>query len=224
MANVIIFGTGRGADVAFRYLAKDSPHKICGFTVEKPYLKSESFNGLPVVDFDVVQAVYPPDKYKMFVPLGFNRMNQMRYEKYMSAKNKGYGFISYVSSSVKSIDEVNVGENCLILENQSINLDVKIGNNVVLWSGNHIGDCTIIKDHAWLSSHVCIAGSVTIESFCFLGNNCTISNKITIAEKSFIGAGALITKDTTEKGVYLAAGATKSPFDSERFFRMINID
>ena len=38
MANVIIFGTGRGADVAFRYITSDSPHKVCGFTVDKEYL------------------------------------------------------------------------------------------------------------------------------------------------------------------------------------------
>ncbi len=224
MAKVIIFGIGRGADVAFRYLIKDSPHHICAFTVEKQYLKETKFHNLPIIDFDIIETVYPPGEYEMFVPLGFKNLNKIRQEKYMRAKQKGYAFISYVSSTIPHIENLKVGENCFILEGQTINLDVTIGNNVTIWSGNHIGDCSVIKDHNWLSSHVCISGEVIIESFCFLGNNSTISNQVTIAPLSFIGANALITKNTVEGGVYLASGAPKSPLNSNRFMGLIDFD
>lgn len=224
MTKVIIFGIGRGADVAFRYLIKDSPHHICAFTVEKQYLKETTFHGLPIIDFDIIETIYPPGEYKMFIPLGFKYLNKIRQEKYMKAKQKGYAFISYVSSTIPHIENLKVGENCFILDGQTINLDVTIGNNVTIWSGNHIGDCSVIKDHNWLSSHVCISGDVTIESFCFLGNNSTISNQVTIAPHSFIGANALITKNTVEGGVYLASGAPKSPLNSDRFMSLIDFD
>lgn len=223
MAKVVIFGTGEGADIAFRYITADSPHDICGFTVDKDRLTVTEFHGLAVVDFENVESVFPTAEYKMFVPLGFQGMNKLRYKKYSEAQDKGYQFISYISSSIPRIEEFDIGDNCLILENQSINLDASIGNNVVMWSGNHVGNHAAIRDHTWLSSHVSINSHVTIESFCFLGSNSTISNNITIARNSFIGANVLITQDTVENGVYLAQGAKKSPFESEKFMSAFKI-
>lgn len=221
MSKVIIFGTGRGADTAFRYISKDSPHQVCAFTADKRYLKESSFNGLPVVAFEEVETVFPPQEYKMFIPLGYDMMNRLRFQKYSEAKGKGYDFISYVSSTIPKIEELNVGENCFILENQSINLDVKIGNNVTIWSCNQIGDSTVIMDHCWISSHACIAGNVTINPFCIIGINASISHNVTIAEECFIGANALIAKDTAPKGVYVVENTPKSPLSSDKFMAIM---
>ena len=221
MADVIIFGTGRGANVAYRYISGDTAHNICAFTVDEAYITHNEFMGLPVVDFNSICLKYPPDRYKMFIPLGFERMNMLRSEKYFAAKAMGYEFISYVSSTIKMIDKIEIGENCFILDNTTINFDVKIGNNVTIWSGCQLGDNTIIEDHNWLSSHVCLSGGVVINSFCFFGNNSTVSHNINISERSFIGAATYINKDTVPGGVYAVSGATKHPFDSERFIQMI---
>ncbi len=202
MSKVILFGGGRGADVAYRYLKNDSDHEICGFTVDGAYYQEKSFKGMPVVPFEEVTRHFPPDQYKMLVFLGFQQMNHLRAQKYLAAKKKGYSFISYVSSRAYSLEPVKVGENCFIMEGQCINLDVRIGNNVVLWSCNHIGDKTVIGDHVWLSSHVTIASDVKIEDYSFLGINATVSNHVTIAPDTFIGAGAFISHNTKKGGVY----------------------
>ena len=221
MSNIVIFGTGRGSDVAYRYISKDSPHKVCGFTVDKEYRNTDEFNGLPVVDFEDVTEKFPTDKFKIFVPLGFEEMNRLRYQKYNEAKEKGYSFISYVHSGITQIEPIEVGENCFILENQSINLDVKIGNNVVIWSSNQIGDSTVIKDNCWISSQVCIAGNVTIEPFCIIGINASISHNITVAEESYIGANALIAKDTEPKSVHVIGGTKKAALTSDKFMAIM---
>jgi acyl-[acyl carrier protein]--UDP-N-acetylglucosamine O-acyltransferase len=96
-----------------------------------------------------------------------------------------------------------VGENCFILEDNTIQPFVTIGNNVTMWSGNHIGHDSIIEDHCFISSHVVVSGHVHIRPYCFLGVNCTLRNSITLAPESLIGAGAIIMKDTVEKGVYV---------------------
>ena len=61
-----------------------------------------------------------------------------------AAKAKGYRCISYVHSRHYSLEGVTVGENCFILDDQIFNLDVSIGDNVTIWSGNHIGDRTVV--------------------------------------------------------------------------------
>jgi sugar O-acyltransferase (sialic acid O-acetyltransferase NeuD family) len=221
MANVVIFGTGKGSHAAFRYLTHDSPHKVCGFTVDPAYKTADTFNDLPVIGFDQVEQRFPPGEFHMFVPMGFQRMNRLRYEKYSEAKAKGYPFVSYVSSSIPRIGELEIGENCLILQNQSINLDVKIGNNVVMWSGNQIGDNSQIMDNVWISSHVCIAGNVIIKPFCIIGINASISHNVTVGEECFVGANALITQDAEPKGVYVVESTKRSPMTSDRFMAMI---
>lgn len=41
-----------------------------------------------------------------------------------------------------------------------------------------------------------------MEPYCFLGANSTIRDGIVVARECIVGAGALVLKDTEEKGVY----------------------
>lgn len=223
MAKVVIFGCGRGADVAARYLSADSQHEVVAFTVDQQYMTGESFRGLPLVDFAKIEQLYPPQEHQLFAPLGFQRMNAARAEKYLEGKRKGYTFISYISSKVATHDTIQAGENCFILENNTINFDVRIGNNVVIWSTSQIGDQTIIANHAWISSAT-ISGGVRIGEYCFLGVNCTVADQVTIAAGCYIGAGVLIAKDTVENGVYVVEGTKLLPVDSSKFLSMISVN
>jgi sugar O-acyltransferase (sialic acid O-acetyltransferase NeuD family) len=221
MSKVILFGCGKGADVAHRYLRHDTQHEISGFTVDEAFHKADTFHGLPVVPFETVEKYFPPNEYKMFILIGYQDMNHLRANKYFQAKNKGYEFISYVNSKVFSLEDLVVGENCFIVENQCINLDVKIGNNVVMWSCNHIGDRSIIEDHVWFSSHISVAGDVSIKEYSFIGINATISNNVIVAPKTFIGAGAFIAQNTIEGGVYTQPDAKCIFKDSRSFMKVL---
>src|SRR5258708_5114403 len=128
MAKIVIFGTGAGADTAYRYISRDSEHEICGFTVDRAFLAGDAFHSLPVVAWESVVERFPPPEYQMFVPLGFQRMNELRAERYLDAKRMGYTCASYVSSRAYSPEPIAVGENCFILDHQIFNLDVTIGN------------------------------------------------------------------------------------------------
>jgi sugar O-acyltransferase (sialic acid O-acetyltransferase NeuD family) len=221
MSKVVVFGIGRGAEVAYRFLTRDSDHEVCGFVVDRQYIKQETFHDLPVIAFEDVERRFAPDEYKMLVLLGYQRMNRLRAEKYVAAKKKGYSFISYANSHFYRAEELDIGENCFILDNQSISLDVKIGNNVVMWSSNHIGDMTTIGDHAWLSSHATIAAEVVVQPYCFIGIGATVGNKVTLGQGTFIGANALVVSDTAEKSVCVAGESEPVDVDSGGFMRVM---
>lgn len=199
---IIIFGTGSFAEVAYYYLTKDSSYDVVAFTVDKKYITNDKKFDLPVVPFEDVEKIYPPEEFKMFVAVGYNKINKIRAEKYYQAKQKGYSLVSYVCSKAIVWDNVKIGENCFIFEANVIQPFVKIGNNVVIWSGNHIGHHTVIGDHVFIASHAVISGHCRIGSYSFIGVNATIREGITIAEECIIGAGALIIKDTQKGGVY----------------------
>jgi sugar O-acyltransferase (sialic acid O-acetyltransferase NeuD family) len=130
-------------------------------------------------------------------------MNKVRAEKYHQAKEPGYELVSYISSRCSFLTDNPVGDNCFILEDNAIQPFVMIGNNVTLWSGNHIGHDSIIEDHCFLASHVVVSGHVRIRNYCFIGVNATLRDSITIAPETLIGAGAVIMKDTENQGIYL---------------------
>jgi sugar O-acyltransferase (sialic acid O-acetyltransferase NeuD family) len=203
MARLVIFGAGDIARLAHYYFTRDSEHEVTAFAVDKQYRQADTFLDLPLVSFESAVESYPPGDYKMFVALSYAGMNQLRAEKYKQARDSGYELVSYVSSRCSFLTDHPVGDNCFILEDNTIQPFVKIGNNVTLWSGNHIGHDSIIDDHCFLASHIVVSGHVHVCSYCFIGVNATLRNSIKIAQKTLIGAGAVIMKDTVERGVYL---------------------
>ena len=83
---------------------------------------------------------------------------------------------------------------------------MEIGNDVVLWSGNHIGHDTRVGDHCFIASHVVVSGNCRIGASCFIGVNATFRDGVTVAPDCVIGAGALIMKDTEPGSVYSVRG------------------
>ena len=210
MAKVVIFGLAENASLAHFYLTHDSQHEVVGFTVDREYLPSEStFEGLPVVPFEEIADSFPPTSVSLFAPLSPRDMNQVRARVYQAAKERGYSLISYVSSKATVFSNVTVGDNCFILEDNTLQPFVRIGNNVILWSGNHIGHHGEIKDHVFFTSHVVLSGRCTVEPYCFFGVNATIRDGLRIAEGSFIGMGACVMRNTHAWGVYTGNPATK---------------
>ena len=205
MKKLIIFGTGDIAKLAHYYFSCDSEYEVTGFTVDKEYMTSDIFLGLPVVDFEEIVDCCPPATHKMFIALSYAKMNRVRAQKYFKAKEMGYELATYVSSRCTFLTDKPVGDNCFILEDNTIQPFVEIGNNVTLWSGNHIGHDSVIEDHCFLASHIVVSGNIRIDQYCFIGVNATLRNSITIARETLVGAGAIIMKDTVVKGVYVPA-------------------
>jgi len=220
MKKLVIFGTTDAAEVAHYYFSNDSDYQVVAFTIDAAFRKADTFCGLPVVPFEQVAEVYPPADHQFFVGLGYSKLNQVRKEKYLAAKTLGYGLASYISSRATVLNDGKFGENCFILEDNTIQPFVVIGNNVTLWSGNHIGHHSVIRDHCFLASHIVISGRVVIEQACFIGVNATLRDHITVGENSIVGAGALLLASAEAGGVYIGQATERSRVPSHRLNRI----
>jgi sugar O-acyltransferase (sialic acid O-acetyltransferase NeuD family) len=216
MNQVIIFGAAEYGEVALFYLTKDAALQVAAFTVDDAYLKEESFCGRPVIPFSAIGKTFPSDRFDMLVALGYTKLNAVRAEKCAQAKNKGYRLINYVSSKASTWPGLSVGENCFILEDNTIQPFVTIGNNVTLWSGNHIGHHASIGDNCFITSHVVVSGGASIGDNCFIGVNATIRDHVRIGRSCVIGAGSLILQDADDFAVYTQPGAELSKVPSTR--------
>jgi sugar O-acyltransferase (sialic acid O-acetyltransferase NeuD family) len=210
MSKVIIFGVQDFAQLADYYLRNDSEHEVVAFSVNEEYLpEGGEFLGKPVIAFEEIENTMSPDDFVFFAPLSPKGMNTLRQKVYLDIKDKGYKFINYISSKATILNDYQIGENCFILENNTIQPFTKIGNNVVLWSGNHIGHHGEIKDHVSFTSHVVMSGHCLIEENSFFGVNSTLRDGLRIAKGSLIAMGATVNKNTEEWSVYIGSPAKK---------------
>ncbi len=208
--NLVIVGAGEFAEIAYEYFTYDSAYEVSAFAVERQYRDEDVLFGIPVVDFESIEKLYPSFQYDVFIAITYVKLNRVRRRIFDTCKEKGYYCASYVSSHAFVWHNVTIGENTFIFEDNTIQYHVSIGNNVVLWSGNHIGHRTIIEDDCWLTSHDVISGFCKIGQGSFIGVNATVGDKVSIARDTVLGAGALTVKNIEDVGqVYVGSPARR---------------
>lgn len=198
MKKLILYGTGLIAEVADFYFRKDSAYEVAAFTNSAQFIKEERFLGMPVVPFEELEKTHPAAQYDLFIALGYTKTNQVRQQRFTEAKRKGYAFATYISSRAAYYG-TPVGANCFILEQNVIQPFVSIGDNVTLWSGNHIGHHSRIGNHCFISSHVVVSGGCDIGENCFLGVNSTLRDNVKLGKFVVVSSGAVVMKDCEER-------------------------
>lgn len=216
MKSLIIFGNAEMAELAYFYFTNDSGYKVIAFTVDDDFVGNDKFLELPVIPFSEIVNKFPPEQNAMHVGLSYSKLNQFRQKKYFQAKESGYKLASYVCSKSVIWSDLKIGDNCFILENQTIQPTVKIGNNVMLWSGNHLGHGTIVKDHTYISSHVVIAGHCNIGQRCFFGVNATIKDFSNIGDDCFIAMNSSVGGNLENGSVVIDTLSTIFKSDDKR--------
>ena len=212
--NLIIFGTGKIAEVAYYYFTHDLHYKekynIVGFTEEMELETTKYFYDIKVYNFESIfesiKEKFSSENTVFFAPISARNLNKFRERIYNKIKQMGYKMISYISSKATVLTE-DIGDNCFILEDNTIQPFVKIGNNCVLWSGNHIGHHTQIGNNVFITSHVVISGMCNIEDYTYIGVNSSIKDQLVIAKNTVIGMSACVTKNTESYKVYIGIPA-----------------
>jgi sugar O-acyltransferase (sialic acid O-acetyltransferase NeuD family) len=195
---LVIYGTGQIADVAQFYFRRDSDYEVAAFTNARDFIKEATFNDAPVVPFEDLEQTHPPANFDVFIGIGYSKTNQVRQRRFMEAKEKGFAFATYISSRATYYG-TPVGPNGFILENNVIQPFVTIGDNVTLWSGNHIGHHSRIRDHCFISSHVVVSGGCDIGENCFLGVNSTLRDGVKLGKYAVISPGSVVMRDCEER-------------------------
>ena len=214
---LVIVGDSAFAEVAYEYFTVDSPYEVVAFAVEREFLKKAELFGLPVVAVEDMVSLYPPAEHDFYAALVYTQMNRLRTRLYHEVKAKGYAPASYVSSKAFVWRNVELGEHCFIFEDNTVQPFVKIGANVVLWSGNHIGHHSVIGDNCFISSHVVVSGFCTVGQNCFIGVNATFGNNLAVGDDCLIGSGALIARDVPDDTLVKGNLATGAPGVRKRF-------
>lgn len=195
---LVLIGDSAFAEIAYEYFQHDSDYEVVAFSVEQQFLKRDSLFQLPVVAFEELETLYPPREHSFFAANVYTQGNQLRTRLYQAAKGRGYRPASYISPHAFVWRNCKIGEHCFIFENNVVQPFVTIGDNVILWSGNHIGHHSSIGDHCFVSSHVVVSGFCHVGQSCFMGVNSTVSNNTNIGANCVVGASALVLSDVDD--------------------------
>ncbi len=217
---LVIVGDTAFAEIAYEYFTHDSDYEVVAFSVEREYLKREELFGLPVVPFETLEETHPPASHSVYCANVYTQVNRLRTRLAADAKRRGYALASYVSSRAFVWRNVELGEHCFIFEDNTVQPFVKLGDNVVLWSGNHIGHHSVIRDHVFVASHVVISGFCDVGAHSFLGVNATVANNVTIAPDNLLGAGCTILRDTEPNRIYGATATAPASKSARAYFKV----
>jgi sugar O-acyltransferase (sialic acid O-acetyltransferase NeuD family) len=217
---LVIVGDSAFAEVAYEYFTHDSPYQVAGFSVESAFLRRDELFGLPIVPLETLESRFAPDEHEVYVAIVYTKLNRLRTRLCAAAKARGYRLASYISSRAFVWPNVEMGEHCFVFEDNTVQPFARLGGNVVLWSGNHVGHHTVIQDNCFISSHVVISGFCNIGKNCFMGVNSTVSNNVNIGDDNWIGPGVVIAKNTEPNKLFNGEQPEPSKVSSTRFFRV----
>lgn len=210
-----IFGAGSIAQIASQYFSDDFDTDADAFIVDDGFVpepsKAESMNlPAPIISLSDFQSeVSPQPSVSVFVAVSYSNQNGLRVKRCEELLSSGYQLASYVSPRASVLTKEPIGLNAFILEDNTIQPFVKIGNFVTLWSGNHLGHHSSIEDGVFVSSHVVISGNCRIGERSFLGVNATVGDSVKIGNEVILGAGSTVTKDVEDFSVIVPPRSTQ---------------
>ena len=223
MTPVIIFGTGTMARLAWHVFEQETLCSVAGFCVDEQFYSGDEFCGLPVFPAENLVHDYPPDKYAIFIALGYQKLNALRRDVFMHYESLGYRFASCISSRSFIMNGGNIGRNCFILEGTVIQPFSTVGDNCICWSGSVIAHESRIGDHCFLAAHSVVGGQTEIGAETFLGINATVRDAVHVGRRCLIGAGSLVLHDIPDGGVVAEKATPLAPYDTTKALTYISI-
>lgn len=143
----------------------------------------------------------------LLVAVGYSRMD---YRASVFNEFKGIiPFANFIHSSCIIDPSVVLGEGVCLFPGTILDRNVIIKDNILLNLGVILSHDSIVHSHSFIAPGANIAGFCSIGEKCFIGINATFVDGVSICNNITIGAGAVLTKNLVELGVYTGIPAKK---------------
>ena len=216
---IVIFGTGKIAEVILYYAEQECGFQVDAFVVDAAYVGSGEWKGKPVYGLEQILDHVTPDSHDAFVAVGYHNMNELRAQKMEALQNIGFSLVSVIAPNAHVPKDLKHGYNCFVMSPAIIHPCVTLGNDVFVWSGAMVAHHSSIQDHCWITSTANIGGNCQIGEHSFLALNTTVSHGVTIGKKCFLGANTLVTKNMEDGQVVIAESSKPIRLNSTQFLK-----
>jgi len=106
-------------------------------------------------------------------------------------------------------ERISIREGNIICAGNILTTDIKIGSFNIFNLDCTVGHDTIIDNFNVINPSVNVSGGVRLKEEILLGTGAQILQYKSVTDKVIVGAGAVVTKDITQSGVYVGSPAKK---------------
>lgn len=209
MDKIIIFGVNMFSSVVYQSILKDGKGEVIAFTLNKQYIKTDSFEMLPVIPYEELSSRFDMSQIKIAVTVGYSDMNKNRETVYNMCKASGYSIYTYISDKALVYSN-KIGEGSILLPASFIGPHVTIGKCSIIWNQVCIPHHSTVGDFTHIAGGTTVGGGANIGSYCFIGMNSSIKNGINIGDNTFIGANSYMS-ESTDGGLGFYGSPAKNP-------------
>ncbi len=196
MKKVIVYGNTVLSEMLYYEARGDAGFEIAAFCADSDYISSDTFLGLPLVDFDAAAKLYPPAEYDMIAVYTSFRQLRARKPYYQKARDAGYMLRNFISKRADVAPDIVMGDNNIVLAQAHLGLNGTMGSNNIIRQQVYLGHEFKIGSHNVISPGCNIAANCSMGDNCYIGIGATVIEKRTIADETLVGAASLILKDT----------------------------
>ncbi|OQC16071.1 MAG: UDP-N-acetylbacillosamine N-acetyltransferase [Lentisphaerae bacterium ADurb.Bin082] len=213
--DTIIVGASSFSSLMRLYLEQEGKYHVVAYAVEAEYLKADAFDGLPLIDFDLLASQY--QGISVLNTIGYSKMNQARERIHRHLVELGIEPVTYIHPS--AVVNSPLGAGCIVLEHCSIGFRNVIGEGCIFWSRTTIAHDCKVGDFSYWSPHAVSCGNVTIGKRCFIGAGAVLRNRIQVADDCLVGAGVYLNHSVEECGkVFACHNAEERTVSSNQVF------
>lgn len=207
MEKVIIYGTGKLAQMVYYLMKADTRYEIIGFAADIEYCNADTFMDVSLVPIDEAFSIFPPTTCKMLTVIGGLTNIEIRKTMYDRAHSHGYESINYIHPTAILEGEITFGNNNIIFPYCVLGFSGSFGDNTIVREKVYLGHDFKVGNHCFIGVGCTIGGTSQIDDFAYIAMESTVIDHTTIARRSFIGIGSLVLTDTMENAKYFGRPA-----------------
>lgn len=205
---IIVFGASRFATLMTAYIKEFSTWDIVAYAVDKEYITGGDFCEKPLLPLDGIQKEYPPERFSVFVAVGYNQMGDIRKRLFEQAKSAGYHVLNFIHPKALCYAE-SLGEGNILLESSVVSLRSRIGNGNLIWNGCQLGHDLVVGDFNTFCAGSIISGDTHVGDNCFFGVGSATRNGVKVASYTFVGMQEQLNHDSDERQAYIKISGSK---------------
>lgn len=197
--NLILIGGG-GHCKSVIDVAESAGYKILGI-LDMPEEVGKSVLGYTVIgtDDDIPQYA---DKAEFIITVGFIKNPSIRVRIFEKVKHAGGKLAIIVASTAHVSRYATLGEGTVVMHQAVVNAGAKIGENCIINTFCNIEHDAVIGAQCHISTGTMVNGECKVGKRVFIGSQSVLANGITVEEDIIVGAGSVVRKSISEKGVY----------------------
>ena len=197
--NLILVGGG-GHCKSVIDVAESAGYNILGI-LDIPDEIGKSVLGYKVIGTDE-DIPYYVDKAEFIVTVGFIKTPAIRTRIYNRIKEVGGKLATIIASTARVSRYATLGEGTVVMHQTIVNAGAKVGVNCIINTFCNIEHDAIIGDQCHISTGTMVNGDCRVGEGVFIGSQSVLVNGITVGDDIVIGAGSVVRKSISVRGIY----------------------